>query len=149
MCKLRHPNIIRFLGLCFNHSQQSPLLVSEKVEGCLQSLFESVPNISTTLKRSLLEDTARGLNYLHMFTPIIIHGDLTAHNVLYTSSLVAKIADVSNYQLYDVHNQSGESTPDTDNLRLYMPPEISHHSTPKTDVFAFGHLALCVLTQVC
>ena len=150
MCKLRHPNIVQFLGLCFNHSQQPPLLISEKVEGCLQGLFESVPNISITLKRSLLEDTARGLHYLHSFTdPIIIHGDLTAHNVLYTSSLVAKIADVSNYRLFDIHNQSGESQSGTNDLRLYMPPEIGHRSTHKTDVFAFGHLALCVLTQVC
>ena len=101
------------------------------------------------LKCSLLEDTARGLLYLHTFTPIIIHGDLTARNVLYTSSMVAKIADVSNYRLFDDLNQAGESQPGIDNLRLYMPPEISQKSTPKTDVFSFGHLALCVLTQVC
>ena len=153
LCNLHHPNIVQFLGVCLNHTiPQSPLLlVFEKLEGGVKSLLESVPNVPMILKHSLLEDTARGLHYLHTLNPIILHGDLTGNNVLYTSSLVAKIADVSNYQLFDIPGQSEDpeqSQSLSDNRCLYMPPEISRRSSSKTDIFSFGHLALCILTQV-
>ena len=65
----------------------------ERFEGSLDDLLESTPNIPLVLKRCMLEDISRGLLYLHKHTPQIIHRDLTAKNVLLTSSLVAKITD--------------------------------------------------------
>ena len=154
MCSLRHPNIIQVLGICFSHDYPLPMLVTEKLEGNLHSLLETVPNIPLILKRSLLEDTARGLHYLHMYNPTIIHGDLTATNVLYTSSLVAKITDTSNARLVrlNFHSQSGNQAqlqPMLDRINEYMPPETGGQRSSKFDVFSFGHLALWIMNQVC
>ena len=68
----------------------------ERLEGNLDDLLETVPNIPLALKQSMLEDVARGLLYLHKHNPQIIHRDLTAKNVLLTSSLVAKVTDFGN-----------------------------------------------------
>ena len=146
MSDLRHPNIIQFLGLCFLQDHPLPLLVTEKLRGNLHSLLETVPNIPLLLKRSLLEDIARGLHYLHNFKPSIIHRDLTARNVVYTSSLVAKIADVSNTRLVNLRPRQLARMRGT---LVYMPPEASRQNSPKLDIFSFGHLALFVLAQVC
>ena len=63
----------------------------ERLDCSLDDLLETVPNIPLTLKHSMLKDIARGLLYLHKHEPQIIHKDLTAKNVLLTSSLVANL----------------------------------------------------------
>ena len=68
----------------------------KRLDGNINDLIATVPNIPITLKRSILEDVARGLLYLHRHDPTIVHRDLTAKNVLLTSSLVAKISDFGN-----------------------------------------------------
>ena len=59
MSDLRHPNITQFLGLCLLSGCQLPVLVMERLDGSLDDLLETVPNIPLTLKRSMLEDVAR------------------------------------------------------------------------------------------
>ena len=81
MSDLRHPNITLFLGVCFLPNCQLPVLVMERLEGNLDDLLETVPNIPLVLKQSMLEDVAKGLLYLHKHNPQIIHRDLTAKNV--------------------------------------------------------------------
>ena len=102
MSDLRHPNITLFLGVCFLPNCQLPLLVMERLDGSLDGLLETVPNIPLTLKQSMLEDVARGLLYLHKHNPQIIHRDLTAKNVLLTSSLVAKVTDFGNSRIVNL-----------------------------------------------
>lgn len=153
LCSLRHLNIIQVLGVCFSHDHPLPILVTEKLEGNLHSLLETVLNIPLILKRSILEDIARGLHYLHNYNPTIIHGDLTATNVLYTSSLIAKITDISNARLVrlNLHSQSGNQAQlqlMLDRTLEYMPPETGDQMSPKFDVFSFGQLALWILNQV-
>ena len=61
MSDLRHPNITLFLGVCFLPNCQLPVLLMERLDGSLDDLLETVPNISLPLKRAVLEDVARGL----------------------------------------------------------------------------------------
>lgn len=102
--------------------------------------------IPLSYKKSILEDIARGLLYLH--TKNIVHRDLTAKNVLLTQSLVAKIADLGNSRfLPEEEFALLTSQPGT---LVYMPPEAN---TPgdysnKLDIFSFGHLTLFTLIQV-
>ena len=73
MSDLRHPNITQFLRLCFLPNCQLPVLVMERLDDSLDGLLETVPNIPLPLKRSMLEDVAKGLLYLHKHNPQIIH----------------------------------------------------------------------------
>ena len=152
MSDLRHPNITLFLGVCFLPNFQLPVLLMERLDGSLDELLETVPNIPLVLKRSILEDVAKGLLYLHKHDPQIVHRDLTAKNVLLTSSLIAKITDFGNSRIVDLQpGQLAKTLSSAPGTLVYMPPEalsdISRYG-PSLDVFSFGHLALFTLTQV-
>ena len=147
---LRHPNIVLFLGVCFLDNSSLPVLVIEKLDCSLDDLLENVATIPLALKRSMLEDVARGLLYLHKHN--IIHRDLTARNVLLTTSLVAKVTDFGNSRFVDF--QPGELARTLSRLPgtlVYMPPEALEASSrygTSLDIFSFGHLALFVGLQV-
>ena len=149
MSDLRHPNITQFLGVCFLPNCQLPVLLMERLDGSLDDLLETVPNIPLSLKRSVLEDVAKGLLYLHTHDQQIIHRDL---NVLLTSSLVAKITDFGNSRIVNLQpGQLARTLSRLPGTLVYMPPEafsVSSHYGPSLDVFSFGHLALFTLTQV-
>ena len=152
MTEMRHPHIVQFLGLCFLECSALPVLVMERLDSSLDELLEGTPSLPLTLKRSLLADVARGLLYLHMRIPPIVHRDLSARNVLLTSSLVAKISDLGNARI--VNLQPGQLAMTLTHLpgtMVYMAPEAfseGSHYGPKLDIFSFGHLALFTLTQV-
>ena len=152
MSDLRHPNITLFLGVCFLPNCQLPVLLMERLDGSLDDLLETVPNIPLPLKRSILEDISRGLLYLHKHTPQIIHRDLTAKNVLLTSSFVAKITDLGNSRIVNLQpGQLARTLSRLPGTLVYMPPEALSASSrygPSLDVFSFGHLALFTLIQV-
>ena len=54
----------------------------------------------------MLADVVRGLLYLHTRSPPVVHRDLSARNVLLTSSLVAKISNLGNARI--VNMQPGQ-----------------------------------------
>ena len=157
LASLRHPNIVQFLGICFLESQQSstaniPVLVMEMLQGNLDHLLENTPNIPLAKKVSILQDVARGLVYLHGHSPVVIHRDLTARNVLLNSAMVAKIADMGNSRMVDMQpGQLGRTmTKGVPGTAVYMPPEafeLPPKYGPKLDMFSFGHLALFTATQ--
>ena len=124
----------------------------EKLDGNLDDLLETVPNVSLTLKYSILEDVARGLLYLHKRTPQIIHRDLTAKNVLLTTSLMAKITDLGNSRIVNIQpGQLTQTLSRNPGTAVYMPPEAlcaAARYGPSLDIFSFGHLGIFVGLQV-
>ena len=152
MSSLRHPNITLFLGLCFLPNTRLPLLVMERLETSLDDLLEHMPSLPLSLKRSVLEGVASGLVYLHEKEPPVIHRDLTAKNVLLTSSLQAKITDMGNSRIIDMRpGQLARTLSQLPGTLVYMSPEAlsdTHRYGPSLDVFSFGHLTLYTVTQV-
>ena len=152
MSSLRHPNITLFLGLCFLSGTRLPLLVMERLETSLDDMLEHMPGLPLSLKCSVLKDVASGLVYLHNRQPQIIHRDLTAKNVLLTSSLVAKITDMGNSRMIDMRpGQLASTLSRLPGTLVYMPPEAlneTHRYGPSLDIFSFGHLTLYTMTQV-
>ena len=153
MANLRHPNITQFLGICYLPDTRLPLLVMEQLDMSLDDLLEYVSNLPLTLKVLFLEDVSRGLDYLHKRDPPIIHRDLTAKNVLLTSSLSAKITDMGNSSIVSMRpGQLARTLSKLPGTLVYMPPEAlsdDHRYGPSLDIFSLGHLALYTLTQVC
>ena len=147
MSSLHHPNITQFLGLCFLPTTLLPLLVMELLETSLHGVLESVPNLPLPLKCSILKDVASGLLYLHDSEPVVIHRDLTAKNILLTSSLVAKITIVGHSRSANMN--PGQMVQTLPVVLVYMPSEASDDSGPSLNIFSFGHLALVTFMQVC
>ena len=99
-------------------------MVMERLDGSLDDLLETVSDIPLVLKHSMLKDVARGLHYLHKHTPQIIHRDLTAKNVLLTSSLVAKVTDLGNSRIVNLQpDQLARTLSRLPGTLVYMPPE--------------------------
>ena len=98
LSRLRHPNIVCFLGLHFQQVEEIPILVMEFLPTNLASCIEQYHArycsiLPKGISYSILHDVALGLRYLHSETPPIIHGDLSSNNILLTSSMTAKISD--------------------------------------------------------
>ena len=152
MAEMRHPHIVQFLGLCFLPESTLPTLVMERLDSSLDELLEGAPGLPLALKRSLLADVARGLLYLHIHNPPVVHRDLTARNILLTSSLVAKISDLGNARIVNLQpGQLARTLTHLPGTLVYMAPEAFEEGSrygPPLDVFSFGHLGLFTLTQV-
>lgn len=152
MSNLHHPNITNFLGLCFLPNYHLPVLLMERLDGSLDRHLECVPNISPKIKCSILEDVTRGLIYLHNNNPQIIHRDLTAKNVLLTSSRLAKVTDFGNSRIVRLQpGQLAQALTNVPGTLAYMSPEALEEGGnygSSLDIFSFGHLALFVELQV-
>ena len=151
MAELRHPHVVQFLGLCYLEGSALPVLVMEKLDQSLDHLLETSPNLSISVKLSLLIDVARGLVYLHTRNPPVVHRDLSARNVL-LAAMVAKISDLGNARIVNfLPGQLARTLTSVPGTQVYMPPESFDEGSrygPRLDIFSFGHLALYTLTQV-
>ena len=148
MSQMHHPNIVHFYGLAFLDDSFSPVLVMERLDKSLDDFLETMPakDIPLSLRLCILYDVAKGLVFLHSYQPPIIHRDLTARNILLTSTNQAKIADLGNSRMIDTEALS-RSLSQTPGTHVYMSPEaIGSPAIYDTslDIFSFGHTALFV-----
>ena len=153
LSKLRHPNIVQFIGVHYGRRGKTDLtLIMECVSSDMQEFLEGHPNLPLPVKLSILLDVSYGLVYLHEWDPNtpIVHRDLTARNMLITDKCQAKIADLGMAKVVDIQAQMAVSHTQTPGQMFYMPPEALMEKascTPKLDIFSFGHLTLFTVNQ--
>ena len=107
-------------------------------------------------KRAVSASTQRSMSssmwllvYLHSHSPLIVHRDLTARNVLLTNTMLAKIADLGNSRIIE-SNALSKTLSTVPGTLVYMPPEAMANPpqyNEKLDIFSFGHLALYTALQ--
>ncbi|KAH7910638.1 hypothetical protein BJ138DRAFT_1126675 [Hygrophoropsis aurantiaca] len=91
-----HPNIVRFLGVSIpENTRETPVMIVSELcsNGDLFDYVRNVPAPSLHKVLNIMLDIARGLEYLHMHKPSVIHRDCKSSNILITSKGTAKIAD--------------------------------------------------------
>ena len=151
LSKLRHPNIVQFIGVHYGRRGKADLtLIMECVSSDMDKFLAVHPSIPLSLKLSILLDVSYGLVYLHECNPPIVHRDLTARNILITDKCQAKIADLGMAKIVDLQAQLATTHTQTPGQMWYMPPEALKERascTPKLDIFSFGHLALYMVNQ--
>jgi serine/threonine protein kinase len=82
LAKLRHPNLVLFIGIC-DSLDGNTVILTELMSCSLYDLIEvrkSCLELPDVLDISI--DIANGLNYLHSHSPTIIHRDISAKNIL-------------------------------------------------------------------
>ncbi|KAI7744385.1 hypothetical protein M8C21_013838 [Ambrosia artemisiifolia] len=146
MKRLRHPNVLLFMGsVC---SQDKLAIVTELLPR--GSLFNILHNSghSLDIKRRLkmAADVARGMNYLHHRNPPIVHRDLKSSNLLVDKNWSVKVGDFGLSKLKHatfLTARSGGGTPQ------WMAPEVLRNepSNEKSDVFSFGIIVWELVTQ--
>ena len=167
MSTLRHPHIVQFLGVCSLPGSRLPALVMERLLTSLHDLLDPErhhppsldapkPFIPLSLKCSILHNVASGLAYLHDRSPPVIHRDLSARNVLLSSGMVAKIADLGVARILP-HLRAAATMTQAPGAGIYMPPEALETKSEEEeqrskydasiDVFSFGVVSIFTLSQ--
>ncbi|PVF94258.1 kinase-like protein [Serendipita vermifera] len=147
--KLRHPNILPLLGYIDEDSSIDAYsaLISPWVEGGTAAEYIRL-ELTASQRLALFNDVIKGLQYLHTFKPIVVHGDLKPLNVLVTSEGVGQICDFGLIRLLqeDVDTGMTTTTAYTGTTR-YLAYELVKQMgtavpTTATDVYALGCLGL-------
>ena len=141
LSRVRHPNIVQFLGVHFQEGVRTPILVMEFLPTNLTSCIERYGILPKEISYSILHDIALGLCYLHNQTPAIIHRDLSSNNVLLTPNMTAKVSDLGVARILNLTPLQVSHMTQTPGTPAYMPPEVMVAS-PKydtsVDVFSYG-----------
>ncbi|KAG8093113.1 hypothetical protein GUJ93_ZPchr0012g20790 [Zizania palustris] len=146
MKKLRHPNILLFMGAVT--SPHRLCIVTEFLPR--GSLFGLLQRNNTKLdwrrRVHMALDIARGMNYLHHSSPPIIHRDLKSSNLLVDKNWTVKVADFGLSRLKRetfLTTKTGKGTPQ------WMAPEMLRNepSDEKSDVYSYGVILWELVTQ--
>ena len=152
--RLRHPNIIQFLGVYYptgeggTNRMRLPVMVMEMMADSLTSFVEKHEKIPVHVKYSIVHDVSLGLFYLHNHNPPIVHRDLSPNNVLLTAHHVAKISDLGVAKV--IKADSRKTMTKAPGTVDFMPPEClddtPEYGTPM-DVFSFAGIILHTFNQ--
>ena len=150
LSRLRHPNIVQFLGVHYGRDPYDLTLVMERMHMDLERALKKFPNMSLPIKLGVLLDASYGLLHLHCQTPPIVHRDFTAANILLSPDMRAKVADLGVSKVLDLNPHQLSNHTQCPGTQYYMPPEALQEKAVygvKLDVFSLGHLALYTVNQ--
>ncbi|XP_012072715.1 serine/threonine-protein kinase EDR1 isoform X2 [Jatropha curcas] len=148
LSRLRHPNVILFLGACMKPPHLS--MVTEYMEmGSLYYLIHlsgQKKRLSWRRKLKMLRDICRGLMCIHRMK--IVHRDLKSANCLVNKHWTVKICDFGLSRIMTetpMRDSSSAGTPE------WMAPELIRNEpfTEKCDIFSLGVIMweLCTLNR--
>ncbi|KAJ4981376.1 hypothetical protein NE237_032213 [Protea cynaroides] len=148
LCRLRHPNVILFLGACIKPPHLS--MVTEYMEfGSLYYLIHmsgQKKKLSWRRRLKMLRDICRGLMCMHRMK--IVHRDLKSANCLVNKHWQVKVCDFGLSRIMTespMRDSASAGTPE------WMAPELirSEPFTEKCDVFSLGVIMweLCTLSR--
>ena len=149
LSQTRHPNIVQFLGVCFEEGSQFPILVMEFLPTNLTSCLKRYGILPDEINFSILHDVSLGLVYLHGQTPVIVHRDLSTNNVLLSTNMTAKISDLGVARILNLTPLQASRMTETPGTPAYMPPEVmvaDPHYDTSVDVFSFGIMMIHTFT---
>ncbi|XP_020098528.1 serine/threonine-protein kinase EDR1-like isoform X4 [Ananas comosus] len=148
LSRLRHPNVILFLGACMKPPHLS--MVTEYME--MGSLYYIIHMSGQKIKLSwrkrlkILRDICRGLLCIHRMK--IVHRDLKSANCLVNKHWMVKICDFGLSRVMTdgpMNDNSSAGTPE------WMAPELIRNEpfTEKCDIFSLGVIMweLCTLSR--
>ncbi|KAL9336718.1 hypothetical protein Peur_071206 [Populus x canadensis] len=139
MKRLRHPNIVLFMGAVTQPPNLS--IVTEYLSrGSLYRLLHKSgarDMLDERRRLSMAYDVAKGMNYLHKHNPPIVHRDLKSPNLLVDKKYTVKVCDFGLSRLKAntfLSSKSAAGTPE------WMAPEVlcDESSNEKSDVYSFG-----------
>ncbi|CAL1373072.1 unnamed protein product [Linum trigynum] len=139
MKRLRHPNIVLFMGAVTKPPNLS--IVTEYLSrGSLYRLLHKSGAREALDERrrwNMAYDVAKGMNYLHKRNPPIVHRDLKSPNLLVDKKYTVKVCDFGLSRLKAntfLSSKSAAGTPE------WMAPEVlrDEPSNEKSDVYSFG-----------
>ncbi|KAG8910048.1 hypothetical protein FRC03_008360 [Tulasnella sp. 419] len=149
--RLNHPNIAEFCGFVLNGDpNELPIIISPWCrKGNLVRYLDEEPLHNRLF---LLHDVASAVKYLH--SKSIVHGDIKGENVLIDDFGHGRLCDFGLSHFFNDFSDDLASLVQLSSAYLgctlrYSSPELveSERSTPMSDVWALGCLAMQILTD--
>lgn len=148
---IRHPNIVQCLGTARWGYENHPIILLEEMDENLAYFLERQSSekslVPYYVKVNILCDVAFGVAYLHRID--VVHGNLTANNILIVGESRAKITDFWMLKIANMHPAMHSDEVDSSKM-IYMaletlsqPPLFSQQS----DIYSFGVITVLVDTQ--
>ena len=137
--RLRHPNIVQFIGFYCELGSRMPIILYECLHITLEKCIEKYDLLPENIGYSILNDTAIALRYLHEYCTPIPHQNLSATKVLLTRDMTAKLADAG------VTNITGLQQLNVERRSIGKPGSITNIAI-QNDIYAFGLLVIYVVT---
>ncbi|KMZ62271.1 putative Kinase [Zostera marina] len=150
--EVRQRNLVKLHGCCCQGNKR--MLVYEYMKnGSLDTALYGRTGqleLDWDIRFTICLGIAKGLNYLHQYSRHrIIHRDIKSSNILLDQHLNPKICDFGLAKLYE--DKMTHITTRMAGTYGYLAPEyaLSGHLTEKVDVFAFGVVALEIVSGKC
>ena len=149
LSRIRHTNIIQFLGTSRDPESRLPVLLMELMDESLTSFLErpqDPPPLPFHIQVNIAHDVAQALAYLHLNE--ILHRDLSSNNVLLVGSSRAKVTDFGMSKL--LGNDPRLTPTFCPGTMVYMSPEALGEPpayTRKLDIFSSGVLHVQLITR--
>ncbi|EGC37943.1 hypothetical protein DICPUDRAFT_53617 [Dictyostelium purpureum] len=164
LSKLRHPNVVQFLGACTAGAEEHHCIVTEWMGGGSLRQFLTdhftILEDNPHLRLKIASDIAKGMCYLHGWTPAILHRDLSSRNILLDHSIDPNnpsrgysINDfkskISDFGLSRLKMEQGQSMTSSVGCIPYMAPEVfkGESNSEKSDVYSYGMILWELLTS--
>ena len=152
LSRLRHPNIIQYLGSCPDPESRLPVFFTELMDESLTSFLERPASANPRplplhVQVDIGHDVAQALSHLHGHE--VLHRDLSSNNVLLIGSRRAKVTDFGMARLLGADPRLIQTyCPGTNG---YMSPEAladPPNYTTKLDIFSCGVLLVQLVTRI-
>nr|QAS62456.1 LRR receptor-like kinase family protein [Sedum alfredii] len=145
---IRHRNILKLLGYCYNKYGVKLLLFNYISNGNLQQVLQANRNLDWETRYKIAIGSAQGLSYLHHdCVPAILHRDVKCNNILLDSKFEPYIADFGLAKLMHSPNYHHAMSRVAGSYG-YIAPEYSYtmNITEKSDVYSYGVVLLEILS---
>lgn len=144
MIRMRHPNIVSFMGLC---TRPACLITEYCARGSLYEVLQAAAQhadaaatLTWRLRLRMAADGARGLLYLH--SQNVVHRDVKSPNFLVDEYYRVKTSDFGLSRILGGQPDATTATSTGGGVKnpLWLAPEVLQggRAAPATDVYAFG-----------
>ena len=140
MARLRHPNVLLFMGACTDPGNMAIIMENIKGGNAEQVLRDNTLELSLYTRMKMARDVAFGMNWLHESKPQIIHRDLKPSNLLIDENFHVKVCD---FGLSTIKVDTTSKLQDKDSVPgtpLWMAPEVLQGKPfdASSDIYSFG-----------
>lgn len=142
---IKHPNIVQFLGLSFNESNNNIYILMEKIHG--ETLKKKLNKLNKKTKYNIIKKLINTINFLHKCNPPIIFRDLKPDNIMIDENNDLKLIDFG-LARYMPESDNFKMTGNTGNYR-YMCPEVflNKNYNLKADIYSLGLIIYYIITD--
>ncbi|XP_076947851.1 putative receptor-like protein kinase At4g10390 [Bidens hawaiensis] len=152
LTRLKHPNIVKFIGYCNDREDERALVFEYVPNGTLHDRLQSDVTLTWKNRTLIAFQLASALEYLHGMQ--IIHGDIKGSNILLDQKLNCKLCDFGSAKLGFTSMVLPPSSTKMNRMIMGSQGYVDPHYlktglvSKKNDIYSFGVMLLELITGI-